>query len=249
MPDRAPDSSPSRSSPSRSSPSRSSLRRHLLTDQAAEALGARIESGEWTIGAKIPGETTLAAELGVGRSTVREAIRILAGRGLVESRQGAGVFLRALRPTGAWDELLRRESIVDVVEARNVLEIDAARLAAARRTPEDVAALRAALRARSAATESGPEAFVDADIAVHVAIVRAAHNPVVTELFETFVPRIREAMLELMALLDVAEQDDPDADLHHALVEAVISGDAARAVEVSREHLDALLRELGGAAR
>ncbi|MFD7006907.1 FadR/GntR family transcriptional regulator [Rhodococcus jostii] len=220
----------------------SSIRRHLLTDQAADLLRARIASGEWEVGAKLPGETTLAAELGVGRSTVREAVRMLAGLGMVESRQGAGVFLRRSSPRQDWDRVLRTEEIRHVVEVRHTVEIEAARLAASRRDESDVAALRRALDARSAASGAGAAAFVDADIALHRAVVVAAHNPVLTELFETFVPRLREAMLDLTAALDLSADNEPDADAHRLLVEAVADGDAEEAVRVSTDHLMRLRR-------
>ncbi|MDI9948525.1 FadR/GntR family transcriptional regulator [Rhodococcus sp. IEGM 1305] len=218
----------------------SSIRRHLLTDQAADLLRARIASGEWEVGAKLPGETTLAAELGVGRSTVREAVRMLAGLGMVESRQGAGVFLRRSSPRQDWDRVLRTEEIRHVVEVRHTVEIEAARLAASRRDEADVAALRRALDARSAASGAGAAAFVDADIALHRAVVVAAHNPVLTELFETFVPRLREAMLDLTAALDLSAGNEPDADAHRLLVEAVADGDAEEAVRISTAHLERL---------
>ncbi|WP_009478196.1 FadR/GntR family transcriptional regulator [Rhodococcus sp. JVH1] len=220
----------------------SSIRRHLLTDQAADLLRARIASGEWEIGAKLPGETTLAAELGVGRSTVREAVRMLAGLGMVESRQGAGVFLRRSSPRQDWDRVLRTEEIRHVVEVRHTVEIEAARLAASRRDESDVAALRRALDARAAASGASAAAFVDADIALHRAVVVAAHNPVLTELFETFVPRLREAMLDLTAALDLSADNEPDADAHRLLVEAVADGDAEEAVRVSTDHLMRLRR-------
>ena len=220
----------------------SSIRRHLLTDQAADLLRARIASGEWEVGAKLPGETTLAAELGVGRSTVREAVRMLAGLGMVESRQGAGVFLRRSSPRQDWDRVLRTEEIRHVVEVRHTVEIEAARLAASRRDEADVAALRRALDARSAASGAGAAAFVDADIALHRTVVVAAHNPVLTELFETFVPRLREAMLDLTAALDLSAGNEPDADAHRRLVEAVADGDAEEAVRVSTAHLERLRR-------
>ncbi|PQP22935.1 FadR/GntR family transcriptional regulator [Rhodococcus opacus] len=220
----------------------SSIRRHLLTDQAADLLRARIASGEWEVGAKLPGETTLAAELGVGRSTVREAVRMLAGLGMLESRQGAGVFLRRSSPRQDWDRVLRTEEIRHVVEVRHTVEIEAARLAASRRDEADVAALRRALDARSAASGAGAAAFVDADIALHRAVVVAAHNPVLTELFETFVPRLREAMLDLTAALDLSAGNEPDADAHRRLVEAIADGDAEEAVRVSTDHLMRLRR-------
>ena len=220
----------------------SSIRRHLLTDQAADLLRSRIESGEWEVDAKLPGETTLAAELGVGRSTVREAVRMLAGLGMLESRQGAGVFLRRSSPRQDWDRVLRTEEIRHVVEVRNTVEIEAARLAAARRDEDDVAALRQALDARSAASGTGATAFVDADIALHRTVVVAAHNPVLTELFETFVPRLREAMLDLMDVLDLTAHSEPDAEVHRLLVEAIADGDAEQAARISTAHLARLRR-------
>ncbi|QYB02553.1 FCD domain-containing protein [Rhodococcus sp. USK10] len=218
----------------------SSIRRHLLTDQAADLLRSRIDSGEWEIGAKLPGETTLAAELGVGRSTVREAVRMLAGLGMLESRQGAGVFLRRSSPRQDWDRVLRTEEILHVVEVRNTVEIEAARLAATRRDEADLQALRRALDARSAASGAGAAAFVDADIALHRAVVVAAHNPVLTELFETFVPRLRDAMLDLMDVREMTASSQPDADAHRLLVEAIADGDAEKAARISAEHLERL---------
>jgi DNA-binding FadR family transcriptional regulator len=75
------------------------VHRESLSDQVARLLLNRIQAGEWEVGQKLPGETTLAPQVGVGRSTMREAIRQLAGQGVLVSRQGSGVFLNALAPT------------------------------------------------------------------------------------------------------------------------------------------------------
>ncbi len=100
----------------------------LLADQAADQLRRRLQAGEWEVGTKLPGETTLAAELGVGRSTIREALRMLAGQGLLRPRQGAGVFVERVEPeTDGWEAVLQRGAIVAVVEARAAIEIEAAR--------------------------------------------------------------------------------------------------------------------------
>lgn len=69
-----------------------------LVEQAAARLREQITGGAWPVGTRLPGETTLAKELGVGRSTVREALRALAGAGLVRPRQGSGVFVIATEP-------------------------------------------------------------------------------------------------------------------------------------------------------
>src|SRR5689334_2962262 len=123
-----------------------------LVEQAAERLRAQITSGHWPVGTKLPGETTLAKELGVGRSTVRDALRALAGAGLVQPGQGAGVFVTATRAVADWPTRLRRAAVTDVYEVRMAVEVHAARLAARRRTPEDVAAMELALEGRRAAS-------------------------------------------------------------------------------------------------
>ncbi|MER7970563.1 GntR family transcriptional regulator, partial [Streptomyces sp. NPDC096080] len=127
------------------------LRPSPLVEQAADRLRARITDGHWPVGTRLPGETTLAKELGVGRSTVREALRALAGAGLVRPRQGAGVFVIATAPAADWPTRLRRAAVTEVYEVRTAVEVHAARLAARRRTPADVTALQAALAARRAA--------------------------------------------------------------------------------------------------
>ncbi|SEF15125.1 FadR/GntR family transcriptional regulator [Jiangella alba] len=215
------------------------VRRSPLADQAAELLLARVRSGEWALGAKLPGETTLAPQLGVGRSTVREAIRQLAGRGVLASRQGAGVFVTALDVPDDWDVVLRRADIVSVIEARIAVETEAAALAAERRTPTDLRAVRRALADRDQRRGASTADLVDADTAFHRAIVVAAHNPILIELFDGFTPRLRQAMIELLRLRD-DHGDDADQDAHADLVDAIAGRDAGAARARSRAHLQAL---------
>jgi DNA-binding FadR family transcriptional regulator len=210
-----------------------------LVEQAAERLRAQITAGHWPVGTRLPGETTLAKELGVGRSTVREALRALAGAGLVQPRQGAGVFVTATRAVEDWPTRLRRAAVTDVYEVRMAVEVHAARLAARRRTPEDVAAIGSALAGRRAAATSSDADFVDADITFHAAVVAAAHNPVLADLFREFTPVLREGLVELLALTGLREEDPNTADeAHAALVRAVADGDAERAAEILRAELE-----------
>ncbi|MGW0202445.1 FadR/GntR family transcriptional regulator, partial [Nonomuraea sp. NPDC003201] len=136
-----------------------SLRPSPLVEQATQHLREQITQGEWPVGTRLPGENALAKTLGVGRSTVREALRALAGAGLVQARQGSGVFViaTAIATVNAtvnaedWPARLRRAAITDVYEVRMMVETQAARMAAQRRTEEDVAALEEALAARARA--------------------------------------------------------------------------------------------------
>lgn len=214
------------------------LRRVPLADQAADALFVRIRAGEWALGAKLPGETTLAPQLGVGRSTVREAIRQLAGRGILDSRQGSGVYVTALEAPEDWEQVLRRADIVTVLEARTAIEVEAATLAATRRTPSDLRMIRRALELRTTSGQSVEE-HVDADMALHRTIVIAAHNEVLTELFDGFVPRVRRAMVDMLRI-----RPEPDAhadqDAHAVVVDAIADRMPDAAARASRAHLDAL---------
>ncbi|MCK9930768.1 FCD domain-containing protein [Frankia sp. Mgl5] len=218
-----------------------------LVDQATQRLREQITGGEWPVGTRLPGETSLAATLGVGRSTVREALRALAGAGLVQSRQGSGVFVIALEPAQDWREVLRRAAVADVYEVRMLMEVQAVRLAAQRRTDVEMSALWAALeRRREAAAGGDDKVFVDADIRLHAAVVAAARNPVLDGLFTEFLPTLRRGLIELVELLDLraAEVNHGDA-AHAALIEAVAAGDGERASEILRAELDhtlALLR-------
>lgn len=211
------------------------IQRTPLADQAADLLLERIRSGEWQLGQKLPGETTLAPQLGVGRSTIREAIRQLAGRGVLATRQGSGVFVMALDAPEDWDAVLRRADIVAVLEARIAIEAEAAALAAERRTAADLRAIRQALAARDNAAE-GLEAHVDADTAFHRSILVAAHNPILLELFDGFTPRLRQAMIEMLRLRSDHGGPD-DHDRHARLADAVSSKDAVTAASESRAHL------------
>ncbi|GAA2943474.1 MULTISPECIES: FadR/GntR family transcriptional regulator [Streptomyces] len=221
------------------------LRPSPLVEQATERLREGIADGTWPVGAKLPAETALAASLGVGRSTVREALRALAGAGLVQPRQGAGVFVIATQPKEDWATQLRRAAVTDVYEVRMSIEVEAAHLAALRRTDEDVRALQDALAGRRAAGSADNAAFVDADIALHAAVVAAAHNPVLTGLFAQFVPVLRTGLIDMLDLLGLrtADPDHGDAD-HAALVDAVVAGEPDRAGRTLRDELAATLERL-----
>ena len=218
------------------------VRREPLANQAAELLLDRVRAGEWALGAKLPGETTLAPQLGVGRSTVREAIRQLAGRGVLATRQGAGVFVIALDAVEEWSQVVGRADIRAVLEARRAIEVEAARSAAARRTPADLRALRTALDRRAAHRDVIDE-HVDTDAAFHRAIVVASHNPLLLDLFDGFTPRSREAMIAMLRLRGTHD-GDADHDVHREIYDAVAEQDADAAAARTRAHLTALIQQL-----
>lgn len=220
----------------------SQVKRSSLSEQSADVLLKRVQSGEWELGQKLPSETTLAAQIGVGRSTAREAIRILAGKGVLASRQGSGVYLTALDVVEEWTSTLTSSDIVSVIEARLAIETEAARLAAERRTPAALRAIRRALKARDTSRDD-LEAHVDADTAFHRSIVVAAANDVLTDLFDSFTPRLREAMVTMVRGRG-AFGDDDDQTIHADLAQAVADKDTDLAARISREHLLGMKRNL-----
>ncbi len=215
------------------------VQRHPLAAQAAQLLLTRIRDGEWPLGHRLPGETTLAAQLGVGRSTLREAIRELAGKGVLESRQGAGVFVTAVDAGEDWDAVLRRSTIAAVIEARIAIEAEAAALAATRRTPADLREIRRALAARGVPGQSVPD-HVDADMAFHRAVIAAAHNEVLIQLFDAFLPRLRTAMIDMLKIAPVSSEA-ADHACHRELAEAITTRSPEAAAAASRTHLTALM--------
>lgn len=182
---------------------------------------------------------------------MREAVRDLAGAGLVESRQGSGVFVIATEPVEDLTTRLRRASAAEVYEVRNLIEVRAAMLAAERRTDEDLAALDAGLAVRAAAL-GDDAAYIDADIAFHGAIVAAAHNDVLTDLFSVFQVTMRPGLFDLLAVMDSRGMRvavaDPGADAHAAMVAAIRAGDAVEAGRVTEAELAVSMRILRGGA-
>jgi DNA-binding FadR family transcriptional regulator len=219
------------------------VHRESLAEQAAGLLLARIRAGEWEIGGRLPGETTLASQLGVGRSTMREAIRLLAGRDVLSTRQGAGVFVTATDVPEAWGSVLRRADIAAVIEARTAIEVEAAALAADRRTSAELSRMRDALAERGRHRADLDE-HVATDAAFHRSVVVAAHSPILLELFDGFEPRSRQAMTEMLRGRG-RHGDDADQAVHERIYDAIASRDSQAAVTLARAHLTALRSMLG----
>lgn len=156
-----------------------------VSELVVERLTQRVERGEWPVGTRIPPEPELVAELGVGRNTVREAVRALEHAGILEPRRGDGTYVRAADGLDA--ALNRRARTTDafhVLEVRGILERSAARAAAERDDPGVLARLDAALAAQVAARAGDEDAFQAADVAFHAEVVRAAGNPLLADLYD-----------------------------------------------------------------
>ncbi len=220
--------------------------RQPLADQVRRGLEARLESGDFPLGAKLPPEADLMALFGVGRSTIREAIRSLAHLGVVEVRQGDGTYARSLpSQTDPLSHRLRRAHLRDVYAVRRLLEVEINRLAAIHRTPSDIERLTETLAREDHARVTGDDsARADAAVDFHIALVAAAHNPVLADLYRTFTGVLRQSVLTDPANHSVAE--GCGGGFHHTLFAAVASGDAAAAAAMTSHGLGLIEQSLTG---
>lgn len=203
----------------------------------------QLTSGTWSVGARIPGEYDLSARLQVSRPAVREAIRALAHIGVLEVRRGNGTYVRSAVDPRPLLRHVERATLRDVFELQQAYDVQGARLAARRRTPDDLLRLHALLEDRDAADD--PVEFGEADVRFHRGVAEASHNTLLVDAFCFFQSRLRESLSA--ARLD-RELPDAGPAAHRAVVDAIIArdqdaaGKAAEAVIVPTLHaLEALL--------
>lgn len=217
--------------------------RTSLVDAAIDELRREITSGTWPIGTKIPSESQLAETLGVSRLSVREAVRVLVHAGLLATRQGDGTYVTALDESQvALRRRLDRAAAMDVIDVRRGLDVVAARLAAGKRTAEDLALVREALERREAAGRAADvDAFADADVDFHLRVADAAHNPVLSDLYHGMSATLRDSVRQDHCMERAAKEPE---DSHEKLLRAIEDGDAAAAVAVAVAILDQQERDL-----
>jgi GntR family transcriptional repressor for pyruvate dehydrogenase complex len=218
-------------------PSSSPVRRQPLVDQILNHLQQQISAGEYPIGSKLPPEPELMARLAVGRSTLREAMRVLSHMGLVDVRAGDGTYvLEPVPESESLGQRLQRARVFEVFEVRQTLELECVRLAVLRRDEKDLARLQQAVQDRRAALAPGYEqAFIEADLAFHVAVAEATKNAVLADLYRAFIGVHREAWLKASEVPGLKEQGQI---LHEKIAEAIAARDSEQAGQLLRQVLD-----------
>jgi GntR family transcriptional repressor for pyruvate dehydrogenase complex len=197
-------------------------------------------------GKRLPSERELAQRLQVGRPLVREALRALAERGVVDIHAGRGTFVRRVAPADAarpLGRLLGSQAVTtrQVVEARSMLEQEASRLACQRASPEELAHMRELVTVALPGARS-LIARVRYDLSFHLSVVRAAHNPVIETMFCAILHPVAEMMLRSLSDPQVTDEGLP---FHEGLYLAICRRDADAAAQVTREHLAVSKRTYG----
>jgi len=213
-----------------------------LVYRISNALRRALEAGEYRPGDKLPSEAELTRMHSVSRAVVREAIASLRSDGLVEAKKGAGVFVLdpAQRPGRAFDDLTtaRISSVIELLELRTACEIEAAALAAARRSPVQLEAIHDAHAVVVDCLRKGLPTR-DADFEFHMSIAEATQN----RRFPEFLRLIRSGIIPRGELQGAAPGERPkDYNLHlqeehRLIVDAIIAGDSEAARDRMRQHL------------
>ncbi|HLV77028.1 MAG TPA: FCD domain-containing protein [Marinobacter sp.] len=218
------------------------IRKGSLVETAIEALRNNIENKTWPVGTRLPVEAELSEALGISRNTIREAVRVLVHVGMLETRQGDGTYVRADRDAGETLKRIARSKLAEQIEVRIMLETEAARLAAQRRSDADLRDMTAALDARAAAGDDIAER-IKQDERFHHALVKASANTALIELYEYFSHAVSQTIerTEKDASLPEPTQED-----HELLLAAIRRKDPARAEALSRALLTPSLNVLTG---
>ncbi|MDB4297667.1 FadR family transcriptional regulator [Flavobacteriaceae bacterium] len=215
------------------------IKRKPITEQSVEILKDFIMEGKLKSGDFLPPEMELCKQLGIGRSTLREAVKILELQGFVKKRHGVGVMVVEESYQAASDMLslmLKRtnSSLLDIVETRNVIEIKTAELAALHATEDNLLAIEEHLKIMQN-PNSTKEEYVVADVHFHIEIAKASKNTVLYFILDT----ILQPLLEDVVIDTTKELDRPEITLklHEHIYKAIKSKDAARAVNAMQKHL------------
>lgn len=160
------------------------IQRKTLAEEVAERLIEGISNDEYAIGEKLPIEPELMKIYGVGRSSIREAIKILSIKGVLSVQQGVGTFIVSKNAQESLATQIDKAKLEDVFEVRSILDAKIAGKAAIYRTEEDLATMKMYLDLRnSLAAEKKPLECYEADVNFHVSIAKACGNSLLREIF------------------------------------------------------------------
>lgn len=211
-----------------------------LSEQVASALLAEIKAGRPEAGGKLPTEAVLAAQFAVSRTVIREAISRLKSRGMVESRQGSGVYVckTPLEPLHfSAHSAASMQAVIQMVEVRRALEAEVAALAAERRSAQDVKKIQKSLAALDKAVKAGGDG-AEEDVNFHRAIADAAHNPFLISTLDFLRQYLRGVTRVTRA--NEARSSDFSAQVKHehmAIVCAIEAADPKKARAAATSHL------------
>ncbi len=222
--------------------------KHRASDLVAERLTAKIQSGELADGQPLPSERSLIEEYGISRTVVREAVRTLSNRGLIEARPRYRPVVRKPGIDAAFSAI---ESIVEhllhepggvknLFDTRIIIEAALVRQAAEGANKDDILALRTALAANKAAIYDS-DAFYQTDIAFHRAIYQIPKNPVLPAIHRAYTSWLEPHWSQMPRLPD---RNQSNFEAHQAIFDAILARDGDAADAALREHLNSAWQQV-----
>ena len=216
------------------------VRTSRLYEQIVQQIEESVLKGTLKPGDQLPAERELAQQLGVSRTAVREAVKTLREKGLVEAYSGRGTFITdgtsqaARQSFDLMVKLGQAEGSPHLAELRLILEPGIAALAAARVQEPEIVALREAVAVMDGA-QRDPEAYIEADLDFHLALAEAAANPLILSLIDSIVGLLREQRMRIFNV----EGGPQRGQIHHKrILEAIERHDPEMARSAMRSHLE-----------
>ncbi len=218
------------------------LSRGTLAEQVTDNLLAYIEAQHLKPGDLLPSETSLATSFGVSRPVIREALKNLEGKGIIEIVNGKGALVKPidsdpLRLFFQRAMQIERSAILELMEVRKGLEVEAAILAAARRQPKDIEAIERTVQAMRQSLRDQEE-YTRLDVEFHLLVAKASHNDMIVYLVESIREALRNAISAgLRSRSDLAQIEGLQAT-HEKLLETLRQGDVEEARRIMTLHFD-----------
>lgn len=215
------------------------VRSSRLYEQIVQQVEESIHKGAMKPGDQLPPERELAQQFGVSRTAVREAVKALREKGLVEAYPGRGTFITDVTSYSmrqSLDRMLRvgqAEGSSFLAEVREILEPEIAAMAATRADEEDLASMSEQVAIMDQARKD-PDEFIEADLDFHLALAEAAANPIILSLIDSIVGLLRE---QRMGIFQVEGGPERGQYHHKKIMEAIVHKDATGAREAMKAHL------------
>lgn len=222
------------------------LHRDSLAQQIVQNLIEYIRAERLNPGDTLPAEGKLAELFGVSRPVIREAMKTLEGRGIIQIYNGKAATLKPISSETLRDFFqyaidLNHDTFLELTELRRGIEVHAARLAAARRTPEQLAAMRQTV-AQMREHLHEPEAFAEYDVEFHLQIASATHNSLIYHLVKSIRDSLKDAVLEGLRHRMSAEEFERVQARHEDLLAQFERGDSRGAAEAMERHFDEAIK-------
>ena len=203
------------------------IQKKSLADMIAETLKQQITEGTYRVGDKLPTEPELMKTFGVGRSSIREAVKLLVNMGVVRVQQGSGTFVAVPSNNDEVNIKMSTADRTELDEVRKILDIAIVEKAVARRTEKDIERMRASLEKRKVNAEKGLlEECIEADLNFHIAIADAAHNRILADIYRSAATHL---LSEFNRIYDGTDCFINSQTSHEKLLKHIIAGDLKNA--------------------